>query len=144
MGLFKDIGKAKSNSGGVYFVPGTFLLECRSCKSGSTRNGNKPFFVAEFTILESSSPDRPVGTTMSYMVMLDNYLETALGNVKGCAAALFGIPESEVDEAGIELMISDQNPTAGMKVRASATNIKTRKGSDFTKVVFSPYKTEAA
>lgn len=138
MGLFSKITEAKSNSGGVYFVPGTFLLECKAVKTGSTREGNKPFFVAEFVILESSSPERPVGTTMSYMVMMDKYIETALGNIKGCAAALFNIPESDVDEAGIEALIGPSNPGAGMKVQASATNIKTRAGKDFTKVNFSP------
>ena len=140
MGLFTEISKAKSSSGGVYFEPGTYLLECKACKTGQTREGSKPFFVAEFIILESSRSDRPVGTTMSFMVMLDKYLETALGNVKGCAAALFDIPEADVDEAGVEMLVSAENPAAGNKVRASASTITTRQGKPFTKVIFSPYR----
>lgn len=136
MGLFSKIGAAKSNSGGIYFLPGTYELECVACKTGETREGNKPFFVAEFTILSSSNPERPVGTSMSFMVMLDKYLETALGNVKGCLAALFNVPEAEVDEAGVEAAIGPANPAKGAKVKATASNIKTRAGKDFTKVNF--------
>lgn len=136
MGLFSKIKEAKSNGGGVYFLPGTYTLECNALKTGKTREGDRPFFVAEFTILASSNPDRPVGTSVSFMVMLDKFIETALGNVKGCVAALFNIPEEEVDEAGVETAVGDQNPAKGLKVKASATNIKTKKQTDFTKVVF--------
>lgn len=138
MGLFAKIKEAKSNSGGVYFLPGTYELECVAVKTGKTREGDRPFFVAEFTILSSSNPERPVGTSVSYMVMLDKYLETALGNVKQCVAALFNVAEVDVDEAGVEEAIGPSNPAKGAKVKASATNIKTKKGDDFTKVVFTP------
>lgn len=136
MGLFSGIKNAKSNGGGVYFLPGTYVLECVAVKTGQTREGNKPFFVAEFTILESSNPERPVGTSVSYMVMLDKYIETALGNVKQCVAALFGVAEADVDEAGVEEAVGPSNPAKGARVKATASNIKTRAQKDFTKVVF--------
>ncbi len=139
MGLFGKIKDAKSNGGGIYFLPGTYALECRANKVGKTREGRE-FFVCEFTILESSNPERPVGTSVSMMVMLDKYIETALGNVKGYIAALYDVPEEEVDEAGVELLVSAENPGAGLKVRAVASNTKTKKGTDFTKVQFGPYE----
>lgn len=144
MGLFGKIGTAKSNSGGIFFLPGKYALECRVNKTGKTREGDRPFFVAEFTILESSNPERPVGTAVSFMVMMDKYLETALGNIKGYVAALFGIAEDLVDESGVEALISADNPGAGLKVRAVASNTKTKKGGDFTKVVWEPYEKKAA
>jgi hypothetical protein len=143
MGLFGKIKDAKSNGGGIYFLPGTYALECRVCKTGKTRE-DRPFFVAEFTILESTNSERPVGTSVALMVMLDKYMETALGNIKGFVAALFDCPEEEVDEAGVEKLISAENPGAGVKVRATASNTKTKKGSDFTKVQFSPYDKKSA
>lgn len=143
MGLFSKIKDAKSNGGGIYFLPGTYALECRANKTGVTREG-RAFFVAEFTILESTNPDRPVGTSVSWMVMLDKNIETALGNLKGYVSALFGIPEEEVDEAGVEALVSAENPGCGMKIRATASNIKTRAGKDFTKVLYSPYEKKAA
>lgn len=144
MGLFDKIKEAKSSSGGVYFLPGTYALECRVNKVGKTRE-QRPFFVAEFTILESSNAERPVGTSVSLMVMMDKNLETALGNIKGYVAALFDMPELEVDEAGVEALIAAGNPGAGLKVRAIASNIKTKALKDFTKVQFEPYeKTKTA
>ncbi len=143
MGLFGNIASAKSSGGGVYFLPGSYALECRANKSGKTREG-RAFFVCEFTILESSNPERPVGTSVSMMVMLDKHLETALGNIKGYVAALFDVPEESVDEAGVESLIAADNPGAGMKVRAVASNIKTRAKTDFTKVQFEPYAKKTA
>lgn len=137
MGLFSKIKEAKSNGGGIYFLPGTYELECAAVKTGKTREGDKPFFVAEFVILASSNPERPVGTSVSYMVMLDKYMETALGNVKQCISALFNVPESDVDEAGVDEAVGPSNPAKGAKVKATASNIKTRAGKDFTKVLFS-------
>ncbi len=139
MGLFDKIGQAHSSGGGVYFEPGSYALECKANKSGKTREG-RAYFVCEFVILESTNPARPVGTSVSMMVMMDKYIETALGNVKGYVAALFDVPEESVDEAGVESLISAENPGAGMKCRAVASNIKTKAGKDFTKVSFSPFE----
>lgn len=139
MGLFSGVDKAKHNSGGVFFEPGSYDLECRVNKTGKTREG-RPFFVAEFTILTSTNATRPVGTSVSYMVMLDKNLETGLGNIKHYVGALFDIPEDEVDETGVEKLVAADNPGAGLKVKASATMIKTRKLADFTKVEFSALK----
>lgn len=140
MGLFNKITEVKVNNGGVYFEPGVYALEALSIRTGKTREGDRPFFVAEFKILESDCEKRRPGTTVSWMVMLDKWVETGLANIKGFVCALMNIPEEAVDEAGIEAMVSDEQPCKGMKVRASATMIKTRgKGTDFTKVVFSAY-----
>jgi hypothetical protein len=70
------------------------------------------------------------------MVMMDNYIETALGNIKQCVAALFGVDEAQVDEAGVEAIVSAENPSKGARVKATASNIKTRAQKDFTKVIF--------
>ena len=139
MGLFSKIGEAKSNSGGIYFLPGKYELEVRANKTGKTREG-RAFFVAEFTIISSTNPERPAGTSVSQMVMLDKNLETALGNIKGYLAALYGIPEADVDEAGVEALVAADNPGAGLKIKAVASNIKTRAGKDFTKVSYDHFE----
>ncbi len=138
MGLFGGIKEAKFNSGGVYFEPGSYRVKVAKISSGNTREGSRPFFVAEFTILESSNPKRPAGTSVSWMVMLDKFKETALGNIKGFVSALYGIAQDDVDEAGVEALISAENPGQGKEVLAVASMTKTKKGDDFTKVVFSP------
>lgn len=135
MGLFSNIGAAKTSAGGVYVLPGAYKLQVLKIASGKTRNG-KPFFVAEFKILESNNDERKPGTTMSWMVMLDQNQETGLGNIKGFITALFGIPDEEVDEAGVETLCSPENPGRDRVILASASNIKTRAGKDFTKVAW--------
>lgn len=141
MGLFSKIGTVSSNGGGVYFHPGFVgIAECREVKMLKARSG-KDIFIGDFTVLESNMLDKhAVGSRVSYLVTLDPaYLETALGNVKGLAAALFGIPEADVDEAGVEAMIAADNPCQGRQVKVIASNIKTKKNTDFTKVVFESY-----
>ncbi len=145
MGLFGNIGdkSIKSNGGGVFFEPGTYALECRANKTGKTREG-RPFFVAEFNILESTNPLRPAGTGVSWMVMMDKNLETALGNIKGYVASLFDMAEENVDEAGVEALIAADNPGSGLKCRATVSTVKKRNGDPFTKPVFAPYEKKAA
>jgi hypothetical protein len=145
MGMFGKITEVRVNNGGIYFQPGAYLLEVLAIKVGKTREGDRPFFVAEFKILESDNPERRPNTTMSWMVMLDKFQETGLSNIKGFACALLDIEEDQVDEAGIEQMVSEANPCKGLQVRATASNIKTRgKGTDFTKVIFKPVNEPAA
>lgn len=144
MGLFSGIGsdKIKSQQGGVWFEPGLYLVKCSAVKMGVKREGNRPFFVAEFTIVESSNPKHIVGSTVSWMVMMDAYIETALGNIKGFAAGIWNVDEKTVDEAAVEAMVSKANPCNGLMVRAEATVIKTKKNDGFTKLKWTPYTTE--
>lgn len=138
MGLFDKIKDAKSTQGGVYIAPGVYRLKVRCLKQGQARDGRN-FVVAEFETLESTNPERPVGGFQSWMVMLDKrYEETALGNIKGFLSILTSTPEHEVDGAGVEMAFSAANPCEGLEIRASASNIKTKKDSDFTKVVWAP------
>lgn len=145
MGLFGRIGEKgiKSNGGGVFFEPGKYALEVRAHKTGKTREG-RSYFVCEFTILESSNPERPSGTGVSWMVMMDKNLETALGNIKGYVAALMDMSEEDVDEPGIEALISAANPGAGLKVRAVVSTVKKKNGDPFTKPVFETYDKKQA
>lgn len=139
MGLFDKIKDAKSSLG-VYLLPGVYLLEVDNLKQGQARDG-RSFVVAEFKVLESSEPARPIGSKVSWMVMLDKkYEETALGNIKAFLSTLTATPEHEVDAPGVEMAFSAANPCAGFKIRASASNIKTKaRGVDFTKVAWMPF-----
>lgn len=137
MGLFGGIKNAKASQGGVYFEPGAYRLKVSKISQGKTRE-NRPFFVAEFVILQSNCDKRPIGTSMSWMVMLDKNLDTGLGNIKAFMAALFNISPDEVDEAGVEEATSAENPCQGKEVSAVATQIKTRANKDFTRVIYSP------
>lgn len=137
MGLFANIKNVKVTAGGVYFEPGSYKVRVNKVSQGKTREG-RPFFVAEFTILESNNTARPVGSSVSWMVMLDKNVDTGLANIKMFASALFGISPDDVDEAGIEALVSAENPAQGKEVMAAAAMIKTKAQKDFTRVLFTP------
>jgi len=134
MGLFDDIGKAQYFEGGKYIGPGAYKAKILKVKQDKTRNG-RPFFVTELEVLETSDPKEfPVGTSFSWMVMLDQ--DAALGNIRHFLAVASDAPINEIGKADAEEAISEANPLAGVIVRISATNIKTKQGKDFTKVKF--------
>lgn len=138
MSIFGGIKDAKASGASAYLVPGVFLFEVLALKTGKARDGRN-FFVAEFKTLESSAPERPVGSVQSWMVMLDaRYMETALGNIKTFISVLTETPVHEVDEAGVEMAVSADNPCAGSRIRCSAVDIKTKGGKDFTKPTWLP------
>lgn len=148
MGLYGGIKGAKYSEGGVYLKEGVFALEIQSVKSIKTRQGRNAF-VAEYKVLESSNTECQKGTLPSWMVMLDQ--EPALGNIKQFLEAVMhvqGLKFDNLDEAQsegvVEEVVSEKNPLKGFKVRASAVNIKTKKGANFTKVKYIPYDTSAA
>ena len=133
MGNFSGVGNARSSKGGVYFLPGNYLTRIEKVSQGTSRN-NIDFLVVEAEILESDNPERKPGTVCSWLLMADK--DAFLGNVNHFASAAFGIDESEVDEAGCEMMCGEENPVRGTLLRVQATNIKTRAGKDFTKLVW--------
>ena len=134
MGIFDGIGKAQYFEGGKYLGPGLYLVEVLRVKQAATRNG-RPFFVVEMQILESSDlKEFPIGTSASWMVMLDQ--DAALGNIKHFLSVASETPINEVDKQDAEDAISEQNPLAGVKLRAMAVNVKTKALKDFTKVKF--------
>jgi hypothetical protein len=144
MGVFGKIGEAKYSEGGVYLKPGVFRLEIQKVKFQKTRKGQEAFLV-EFLVLDSTNPEHPKGSAVTWMVTMDK--EPAMGNVKQFIATAFHdklielkIPVEghmdAIDEATAELVISDQQPLTGKVVRASANNITTKAGRPFTKVKF--------
>lgn len=142
MGVFDGLGKAEYFEGGKYVSPGVFLVEVKRVKQGLTRK-KEPFFVVEMKTIESSSlKEHPLGTDMSWMVMLKH--DAALGNIKHFLSVASGSPLTEVDEKDAEEAVAEANPLAGVKLRISAVNVKTRAGADFTKVKFMSAETSAA
>lgn len=131
--MFSGIEEARISEGGVYFKPGVFRVEVEAVKGLKDRKGVGTF-VVEGTLLESSEPSLPVGTAVSWVVKLDK--EPALGNIKAFIAAAMGEDAKNVTAESVDLVISAGNPLKGTKLRASAQNIKTKAGNDFTKITW--------
>ena len=137
MGLFTGIDKASYSENGVFFVPGNYVVEVLKLKAGTTRK-KIDFFLAECRILQSSNPERPVGSKATWFVSIIPDT-SALGSIKNFIAIANDVDEKDVDDLSAEMVVSDAQPIAGTFLRATATNLKTRAGNDFTKVSWEKY-----
>ena len=139
--MFDGIESARVSEGGVYFKPGAFKVRILGVKALKDRKGVGTF-VVECELIESSEPSLPRGTVTSWVVKLDK--EPALGNIKAFAAAATGSTPKEVTAESIKLIVSEGNPLRDTIMKASASNIKTKSGADFTKVTWQLDEEEAA
>lgn len=131
MGIFGGIKDAQYSDGGVYILPGVFRVKITKVLYKKTRKGQDAFIV-EMEVVESTRQDRPVGSTMSWMVTLDK--EPALGNIKQFLAETAEADMSAITEEVVEAAISAAQPFANRFVRCSANEITTKAGRPFTKV----------
>jgi len=133
MGSFKGIESAKVQQGGVYLLQGTYDLLIGSAKVGKSRKGEE-FFAVDFEIEQSTHPDRPAGSQVSWMTMrrFDGYLPA----VKGFLLAAMDAQEGDVTEEVCDTAVGVDQPLAGQRVKAQVIDIVTRAGKPFTKVQF--------
>lgn len=135
MGAFTGMENAEVGQGGVYIQPGIYSdVEILALKLGKSRK-KQEFFAAELRIHESAGDGaNPEDSKATWMVMLHH--DAALGNIRAFLAAAAGVDVKEVDEKAAELAVSDEQPFAGVHLRAEASNITTKKGLPFTKVLW--------
>ncbi len=143
-GIFGGMGSAKVAGGGRYIEPAKWHLEARELKVfESQRKRGQWFFAAEFDVLDVKAPADyegkfpfAPGDLVSWLVNMDN--DSSLGNIKGLAMALVpGSEEEDIDDAAMEGLVDSSQPARGLKVWANAFHVETRKGTPFTKVVWS-------
>lgn len=139
MGKYDSIGDARVMEGGVYFEPGLFLVKIMAVKEGKTRKGDE-FFVVECQIEESTHSELVAGKNVSWMVMMKQ--DAALSNIKQFTAIAGGellgeeVPYEAVDGKSVEKLLSTDNPLKGTLLGADVTEIETRAGKPFNKVVW--------
>lgn len=143
MGLFSGITEAKEYSGGVYLTEGVYTdLEITAVKTIVTRK-NEEMFCVEVLVHESTGPKAIMpGAKAAWMCAKkhDGFLGNVLSFMRPCAAEKFqkDIKSGDIVEDDMVAAVSSENPYAGTHMKATAVNIKTRKGADFTKVEWSP------
>jgi len=165
MGRFAGLGSIRTNQGGVYFLPGNYVVDLVEVKSILSRK-KKDCFIIGAKIVESDTAERKPGTVCSQVVTINpEYLETCLANIKQFAGAVLGIedpdeylaevnpsipgdtPEEATDrfwDDALESLVSDEQPAAGLRMCLNCVNIKTKNGGDFTKHYWSPYYDKTA
>jgi hypothetical protein len=141
MGIFDNVTttqvkEAQYFERGNFIRPGLYVVEVSKVKEGRMRAPkNTGFFVAEMKVLETSEPKlHPVGSTMAWMATADK--DAFLGNVKHFVSAAGNMGLEEVDVEMMKMAVSEENPLAGIVMRAEAVNVKTKADKDFTRVRF--------
>lgn len=153
MGAFSGMGKVRSTQGGNYIRPGNYLHRINRCKEQKNDDTNKTHFIAELTVMESKQTDddvkpNAVGEDVSVVIEVPGeWPKLSFGNIKALLKAGFGSvaeangdegpTDDEIDEEMTDHAVSEENPLAGVFVRAKAFNKPTKKGNDFTRVNWS-------
>ncbi len=150
----KKVKEAKSTKGGVYLLPGNYIIHVQRCKMievNPTKKVKDDAFIAEFKIIESDNPKLSAGVEASYYVdMTDTeYPDLSLGNVcdfirAGYSSLLIQNGEESPPIEDIEVSVQDckevtgtENTIAGVFLRVVAYNKPTKAGKDFTRVNWS-------
>jgi len=134
MGRFSGIKDAKWNPGGVYFEPGQFLVRVDTVKVIESRK-KEEMFIVENTLLDSDHPKLKRGSSVSWVVL--SSWDTYLGSIKHFVSVAQEIEMDDVDESGIEMVVSEDNPCSGTILKVEAKNVRKKDGGDFTKCVWS-------
>ncbi len=140
---FDGVENAESSSNGLPFItPGTYKLQVEKLSYIQSKKSTDRFTVGEFSVLEASGESaRPAGTRIKHMVKMGTL--NSKGNVKSMFAAIIGEPKPTKDEI-MQALAPDQ-PCRGQVVEAFASNVKTKKGTDFTVVEYTkPAPVEAS
>jgi len=155
MGRFQGLGGIKTNQGGVYFLPGDYTVDIEEVKFFTSRK-EKDTFVIQARVLESTNPERAPGCKPSQVIILrPDILATCMGNIKQFAAAILELEDPDAYNAPftvgtqedandqfwnetLEVLVSDDQPAKGIRIKLNITNIKTKEGKDFSKHVWGP------
>ncbi len=134
MGKLSGLGQARVRKGGVYFLPGQYLVEITKVHMIQSRK-REDMFIIETVVIESDVPGRPKGSRPSQLIKLSN--DAAMGNIKSFLAAVMNeedpdsIGEDEWEATG-ELVVSEENPLAGIRVYLNCVDMVTKSGGEFT------------
>ncbi len=136
MGLFDEIGDAKSSGGGNYILEGMYpLVYINAVKTIKSQENNADLFIAELDIIESKVEGRDSGGTMSWVVNFAH--QPALGNIKAFIAAAMNRKEEEITAKIADAVVTSDNPLHGQLLRCEATEIMTKKNKQpFTKCMW--------
>lgn len=139
---FANIGNVTHTEKSPFFIPGEFVCKVVKTQIGNSQQGKGPFFVAEVEVLASSTSERAVTSKMSWPLFF-SHGDVVLANIKAFLAAVLGVDQSGITPEICDQVTSGDGTTlAGRTVRASASNIKTRAGKDFTVINWSTLSEE--
>jgi len=139
MGIFSNVGKtAAARPRGAFFSRGTYTVEVVSCRHVKSGVGTDEFFVVDFDVVSSTSPDIQEGSTATWMAKLTGkFPALALADVKAFIMAATDATEDDVGEAEVmEAIQGDGTLLAGSRLRVTVEDVRTKAGAAFSKHSF--------
>lgn len=149
MAFWDQTGDADGSSRGNYFPPedGEFDVQINAVKHKQGHEGES--VIVELTVLKSSNPEVAEGMSRSTAWNLTKHKEMALNNIKSFVCGIYSLPEADkgpVTKSKVihisKRMVEADNPLGGVKVHLTTWGSKTKKGTDFTNMKWSPYRGE--
>lgn len=136
MGIFDDIKDAKASMDSDYVRPGEYLFRIDGAKRDKSRKGDE-FACLEMTCVhvfdDNNGAGHRVGNTPTHMLMAKH--DSFLGNIKAMISSIMDCDPEEIGPEQAQTVFSGvSTPLKGLVVHVLATNIKTKKNTDFTRV----------
>lgn len=151
MGVLENIsaslGETEARMSRKYFVPGQFWLKINQVKTGRAGvtelnpDGDYDFFAAEFEVVHSTTPERPSGSFVNWMISMKhsklermyardikNFLVTAYTSKMGGQTP----PTEEINGDVMKATIGEEQPLAGHLIKGVASTVPTKAGGEFT------------
>lgn len=137
---FDGIEKAERSKGGLYLSAGTYAdLEIVNVKMITSRKGIDLFTVE--LLVHKSEGEKAIRSGLRPAWQVKRTSDNFLGDVKAFVAEAADCKDEEVDPAGVRAVLgSDKppkvSPLAGTHLRATAFDVKTKAGGNFTRVIW--------
>ena len=138
MSIFDKIGDASVSQGGNWIRPGKYTARVDGVKLVKKHTGEE-FVAIEMNILTVIDNDDGKGHTVdediTHLLKVQN--PSFLGNFKQFASEALGCEADELDKAAADKITSDEQPLAGIDIGFRARQKPTKKGGQFTLVMYS-------
>lgn len=136
-------GADPTQQGGNYLKDGKHTIEVVKVELKNSRSGVQ-FYIVEGKVVETDSDHKNMkpGRTITWMVKMT--LDSALNNIKNFLCATTGADSDEIGKQEAMDSVAPEQPLAGVFVKCEATEITTKAGKPFTKVVWEEFETEGS
>ncbi len=149
--VYDGIEKEKDLSRTYLDELGSYLLEVVQLQDGikpkGTKNAGKPFFGADFKVIDSDNPNFPAESEVSWMSTQNDYPEYHLRAINNLLSAILQVDPSQINRDTVTDAVSENNPAAGRYVICRVTPDPkggvSENGKPYTRKKFMPYIPDA-
>jgi len=155
VGIFSDIGNAKTFERGSFLRPGKHRIRTEATKIVNARSG-KVYHCTEAVVLESEGgatfakseqgwedvptkavPGHNPGEKVTIMFeVAPDPDQMGMGNLKEMLAAYAGVEPEMVEEGDADASVSEEQPLKGQELEVHANAVITRASNLFTRLSF--------